>query len=155
MNATEKTLTALLDREAIRDLPLRYCDCVWRDDIDGLVDLFTPEGQFVVRLGERETVARGYDELRAVYLEGLAIKPRPYIHNHVVELTDERHARGRCYLDLRSEELDMAWVGAGYYDDDYEKVNAGWKFAARVFHILRFTEGRATEAMEKLRGANQ
>ena len=39
MSGTKELLQELLDREAIRDLPLRYCDCVWRNDIDGLVSL--------------------------------------------------------------------------------------------------------------------
>ena len=42
----EQQLAGLLAREAIRDLPLRYCDCVWRDDIDGIIDLFAGDGSF-------------------------------------------------------------------------------------------------------------
>jgi hypothetical protein len=32
---TEQIVTELADREAIRELPQRYCDCVWRGDVDG------------------------------------------------------------------------------------------------------------------------
>ena len=32
MRAWEELVMELADREAIRDLPVRYCDCVWRGD---------------------------------------------------------------------------------------------------------------------------
>ena len=41
---TEQIVTELADREAIRELPQRYCDCVWRGDVDGIVNLFADEG---------------------------------------------------------------------------------------------------------------
>jgi hypothetical protein len=33
----EQTVTELADREQIRELPQRYCDCVWQGDVGGLV----------------------------------------------------------------------------------------------------------------------
>ena len=27
----------------------------------------------------------------------------------------------------------MAWIGSGYYEDDYAKVGEEWKFASRRF----------------------
>ena len=50
--ATE--LAQLLAREAIRDLPVRYCDCAWRNDIDGIVDLFAADGSFTAVFDGRE-----------------------------------------------------------------------------------------------------
>jgi uncharacterized protein (TIGR02246 family) len=52
--SVEQTLIELADREAIRELPQRYCDCVWRGDIAGLVDLFTDDGAFIVVGRKRE-----------------------------------------------------------------------------------------------------
>ena len=46
--SVEQTVAELADRDAIRELPQRYCDCVWRGDIPGLVDLFTDDGAFIV-----------------------------------------------------------------------------------------------------------
>ena len=34
----EQMADELADREGIRELPLKYCDCVWRSDITGIVD---------------------------------------------------------------------------------------------------------------------
>ena len=46
MASIEEQVAALTAREAIRDLPKRYCDCVWRDDIEGITNLFTEDGTF-------------------------------------------------------------------------------------------------------------
>lgn len=143
MGDIEQAIRELLDRDAIRELPVRYCDCAWRSDIDGIVDLFTDDGLFVIKLPNgRETAAKGSEELHRSFSSGLEIKPRPYIHNHVVELIDAEHAIGRCYLDLRSGKFDMNWIGAGYYNDEYRKVGGRWKIASRIciFSALQMPE---------------
>jgi len=139
MKVVEEIVTELADREKIRDLPVRYCDCVWRGDVDGLVDLFTVDGSFVVKTANGETVQKGREALLKSYAESLRdLKPRPYIHNHVVELGDNGRATGRCYLDLRSEKYNMQWIGSGYYDDAYVKVGDDWKFVSRYFTAMNF-----------------
>lgn len=138
MKTAEETLAGLVDREEIRDLPARYCDCVWRGDVSGIVELFTVDGSFVVKAPEGEDIHRGREALLKIYTEGLRdLQPRPYIHNHVVELGYDGRATGRCYVDLRSEKRNMEWIGAGYYDDEYVKVGEHWKFASRYFTVLR------------------
>jgi hypothetical protein len=138
-------LQALLDREAIRDLPLRYCDRVWQNDIAGLVKLFAREGEFAMVVEGKTTSAVGHANLRKIYRQGLAIGPRPFIHNHVIEVVAPDRATGRCYLDLRSIKQQMEFIGAGYYNDDYVKLRGEWKFARRVFTALRF-DGPALQA---------
>jgi hypothetical protein len=134
MKTAEETLTELSDREAIRDLPVRYCDCVWRGDVAGIVDLFTDDGSFTIKGNEREVTTKGRDALLTMYSEGLRdLTPRPYIHNHVVELGYYGRARGRCCVELRNASRSMAWAGTGYYDDEYVKVGEQWKFSSRYF----------------------
>ena len=140
MKKMEEALKAMLDREAIRELPARYCDCVWRNDIDAIVKLFTPDGEFAIVTPDQTMRARGQRELLDFYARGLAITPRPYIHNVVVELGKKGRASGRCYLDLRSAQRDMAWLGAGYYHDEFEKHRGTWKFARREFFALKMEE---------------
>ncbi len=146
MKKMEEALKAMLDREAIRDLPARYCDLVWRNDIEGLVKLFTPDGEFAIVTPEQTMRAQGQTELLDFYARGLAITPRPFIHNVVVELGKKGRATGRCYLDLRSAKRDMAWLGAGYYHDEYEKHRGVWKFARREFFALRMEDMPAEAA---------
>ncbi|MBM4227584.1 MAG: nuclear transport factor 2 family protein [Gammaproteobacteria bacterium] len=140
MGKRKQTLQDLLDREAIRDLPLRYCDCVWRDDIPALVKLFAGDGEFVIRIGEQETSAKGHAALLEFYAQGLGIAPRPFIHNHVIDFDGGRKATGRCYLDLRSGKENMRFMGAGHYADTYVKEKGEWKFLRRHFTALRIDE---------------
>jgi len=134
MKTVEEKLTELGDREAIRDLPVRYCDCVWRGDVAGIVDLFTDDGSFTIKGHEREVTTKGREALLVMYNEGLRdLTPRPYIHNHVVELGYYGRARGRCYVELRNASRGMAWAGTGYYDDEYVKTGEQWKFSSRHF----------------------
>ncbi len=137
---SERQLAALLAREAIRDLPLRYCDCVWRDDVAGICDLFTADGAFIAVFNGKETTVAGRPALEAFYTKGLEMRPRPYIHIHVVELIDATSASGRCYLDLRSAKNDMGWLGAGYYEDRYALDDGQWRFKSRRFTALRMDE---------------
>ena len=134
MKSTDELVRELSDREAIRELPVRYCDCVWRNDIDGLVGLFADDAFFVVKGREREAVTKGRADLKKMYEQALGdVNPRPYIHNHVVELRGGNRAIGRCYVELRSAKSNMEWIGTGFYEDEYAKVGDFWKFASRRF----------------------
>jgi hypothetical protein len=132
----EQTVTELADREAIRELPLKYCDCVWRGDIEGIANIFAENGTFtVIDLKNQERSNTGRANLLKSFKEGLAAtSPRPYIHNHVIELKGNGRATGRCYLDLRTARDNFKWAGAGWYDDEYVKVGDEWKFQTRRFH---------------------
>src|SRR6266849_238294 len=98
----EQTVAELADREAIRDLPLKYCDCVWRGDIEGIANIFAENGTFtVIDLKQQERSNTGRANLLKSFKEGLAAaSPRPYIHNHVIELKGSGRATGRCYTSI-------------------------------------------------------
>jgi hypothetical protein len=136
---SNKTVTELADREAIRELPLRYCDCVWQGDIAGLVGLFADDGGFTIIGKDGETTKRGRAELEKTYKAALtAVTPRPYSHDHVIELKDGGRATGRCYVELRDASNNLGWLGTGLYDDEYVKVGETWKFhsrRARMVHM--------------------
>jgi len=125
----------LADREAIRELPIKYCDCVWRGDMTGIVDLFTPDGQFITKGLKRDHVASGREGLSKLYngLTGGSLTPRPYIHNHVLQLDGNGKASGRCYVEIRDQQKEFEWVGTGFYEDKYVKGGSGWKFQSRTF----------------------
>src|ERR1700691_1867430 len=106
---TEQIVTELADREGIRELPLKYCDCVWRNDMTGIVDLFASDGEFVTKGFKREHRATGREGL--LKLDGGLPQgersPRPYIHNHVIDLAGAGRATGRCYVELRNFNKNM------------------------------------------------
>ena len=138
MKTTDELVIELADREAIRELPVRYCDCVWQNDLKTLVELFAEDGTFVIKGREREATTKGRAELRRMYEQALGeTSPRPYIHNHVVTLQSKTKATGRCYVELRSAAREMEWIGTGFYDDEYMKVGDQWKFASRRFTSIR------------------
>ena len=136
----DKDLDWLVCREAISDLPARYCDCVWRDDMESLVALFAPSGTFVAIFDGIETIVSGRKALTEFYEVAVGFMPRPYIHNHVVEIVSKEFATGRCYLDLRSGRHNMDWLGAGFYEDEYVRIDSEWKFQLRKFTALRMEE---------------
>ena len=141
----EQIVTELADRDAIRELPQRYCDCVWQGDVDGIVNLFAEDGVFTIVGRKNENTARGRAELLKSYKEGLAsLTPRPYIHNHVVELKGSGRASGRCYVEFRDASNKMGWLGTGFYNDEYVKVGDRWKFQSRRVQLVH-GEGRMAE----------
>ncbi len=137
----DQIVTELADREAIRELPVRYCDFVWRNDIEGIVGLFTDDASFSIAARDSEITTTGRANLHKMYKDALAtVTPRPYIHNHVVELKGGGRATGRCYVELRDASNDMNWIGTGYYHDDYAKVGDQWKFQSRKFKAVRLDQ---------------
>ncbi|MGH7841321.1 MAG: nuclear transport factor 2 family protein [Candidatus Binataceae bacterium] len=128
----EQIVTELADREAIRELPQRYCDCVWQGDIAGLVNLFAEDGAMTMVGNNQETTNKGRAGLEKTFTAGLtALTPRPYIHNHVVELKGGGRASGRCYVEVRDASNKLDWLGTGFYNDEYVKVGDAWKFQSR------------------------
>ena len=131
MPDSDPALQALLDREAIRTLPVRYCHCVWQKDLDGYVNLFTEDGTFSTT-DPSLPGAQGHAGLRAMIADSLdAMQPRPFIHNHVVELHGADRATGTCYVEVRLRRDGKPWRMAGWYDDEYAKVGGEWKFKSR------------------------
>jgi hypothetical protein len=142
---TEQIVTELADREAIRELPQRYCDCVWRGDVDGLVGLFADDGVFTIINNGKEITNKGAAALQKTYKAGLAtLTPRPYIHNHVIDLKGNGHASGRCYVELRDASNNLSWLGTGYYHDEYVKVGDSWKFQSRRAQMVHMEPKLAT-----------
>ena len=136
METTDDLVREIAAREAIRDLSARYCDCIWRKDIDGLVSLFTEEGTFRVEGLEVEAISHGRAQLRKLYEKALdELDPRLFIHSQIIDLVGENRATGRSYVELFSAKYGMERVGLGYYEDQYAKVGAKWKFASRRYFL--------------------
>src|SRR5260221_3393969 len=101
MQTTDELMREVFAREAIRNLSARYCDCIWRNDIEGLVSLFTEDGAFIVEGREVEAISRGRAQLRKVYERAIAeISPRLFIHSSVIDLLCENRATCRCYSEV-------------------------------------------------------
>ena len=128
---TDTLVQEMLDREEIRTLPVRYCDCVWQKNIDGYANLFTADGTFGT---DDPTLPKGQGpvELKKLISGAMdTMKPRPFIHNHVVELLGPDRAKGTCYVEVRMTKEGKKWLMTGWYNDEYSKVGGEWKFKSR------------------------
>jgi hypothetical protein len=136
--SNETLIQEVIDREAIRTLPVRYCHCVWQKDVDGWVSLFSEDGA-ISATDSSLPRAEGRDALRKMISSGLdTSKPRPFIHNHVVELLGPDRAKGTCYVEVRLLRDGKKHHMAGWYDDEYVKVAGEWKFKSRRINIDSF-----------------
>ena len=130
-SSLQAQLQEVLDREAIRTLPQRYCHCVWQKDLDGYAALFTEDGTFGT---DDPSLPRGQgrQQLRGL-IEGALndLGPRPFIHNHVIELTGPDSATGTCYVEVHLLKEGKKWEMRGWYNDEYAKVGGEWKFKSR------------------------
>jgi SnoaL-like protein len=105
---------------------------VWRGDVAGIVNLYAEDGTFAIAGGGRDRTVTGRGNLLKTYGEDLSsLKPRPYIHNHVIELKGNGRASGRCYVEVRDAAKSMDLLGTGYYNDEYVRVGDEWKFQSR------------------------
>jgi hypothetical protein len=128
-------LKALVDTEAIRDLARYYAHWVWKANAVEAVALFCEDG--VMDMGDRDPLI-GRAALMSSYEATFAASIfRPFVHNHVIELNGDR-ATGTCYLDLRCTVEGVAMQGYGYYDDEYARTDAGWKFRKRGLNMLHY-----------------
>src|ERR1700733_8292912 len=109
MPGYEELLTELTDREAIRDLPVRYCDCVWQNALDAMIDLFAKDGQFISKGRKREFISKGHAELHKMYAGALGeVNPRPYIQSWCrFEKQDHRERAMLRRAAQREEEFRM------------------------------------------------
>ena len=120
-------LTAVEDRLAIGQLPIRYALAVDGRDIDSWVNLFVPDVD-CGRLG------RGREALRAYITPQVQTFYRSIhlICGHRVELIDATTARGKTYCRAEHEVGDKWEVMAICYDDHYAKVEGEWLFQRRA-----------------------
>ena len=144
----EARIRRLEDREAIRDLARQYAHCVWQHDIAGAVALFAEDG--VMDTGDRAPL-RGRAAILETYTEALSDAVfQPFVHNHVVSVRGDE-AEGTCYLDLRQTREGRSYIGSGYYEDRYRRIEGAWKFQSRklvLSYLVPLTEGWAETQAE-------
>ncbi len=111
----------------IQQLGIGYVVGIDRRDVDMIAALFVPD----VDCGHWGT---GPAAFRTMYLEndstfGTSIHQAT---NHLVNIEDDDHATGVCYLTAEQQMHDGTWARlAGAYEDKYERVEGRWLFRAR------------------------
>jgi hypothetical protein len=125
--------TGTADRTAdlveIEQLLARYAVTITRGDVEGLLDVFTPDGTYSA-FGDTFTLEQ-FPELVAAAPKGLFLTGT----SAVVFAVAPDAATGTqplCFVDHATHELRI-----GYYVDSYRRTATGWRLATRSMTFIR------------------
>jgi hypothetical protein len=114
---------------AIQQLACRYARAVDARDVDGLIEVFSPNVDFGPR-GKGEAGVRYFfsegPSMRAFY------RSMHQICGHVIDLIDTDHAKGTVYCRAEHEVGDKWIVQLIIYFDRYERIEGRWRIAGRA-----------------------
>ncbi len=120
------------DIAEIEQLLARYALGMTRDDIEAVVDVFTPDGTYSA-FGDTYAL-EDFPALVAAAPKGLFLTGTP-----VVEL-DGDAGRGQqtlCFVDQTTHDMRI-----GYYTDSYRRTARGWRLHTRSMTFLRRSGAR-------------
>jgi hypothetical protein len=139
--ADDGELRQALDELAIRRLQAAYGDAVTRRAWHELVPMFLPHCPVQLDLRDGTVLSRvGPVEIGA-FIAG-AIERFEFFEfallNAVIDVRGTDSATGRLYMwELRQDGDTHRWSNAfGLYEDEYQRVDGGWVFAARRYSSL-------------------
>ncbi len=117
----------LADVMEIEQLLARYAVGMTTDDIDAVVDVFTPDGTYsafgaTYGLGD-------FPALVAAAPKGLFLTGTP-----VVELDGDKGTGSQtlCFVDQTTHDMRIGW-----YTDSYRRTERGWRLQTRAMTFLR------------------
>lgn len=124
----------LSDRLAITDLIARYAVLVDTGRWDDVAALFTPDAR--IDFSAFGAPVMGVDELRSFLAESLAVfrRTQHLMGLPVVDVAgDTATARTPCLNPMVIDDGDRttAWLIGLWYDDEFHRTDAGWRFSAR------------------------
>jgi hypothetical protein len=147
-----RAVRRLEDREEIRDLHNRYCFIQDRghsshaeEDVKAFLELCA-EGVVWDNSPDGSRAYRGRDAV-AEYLRSLWRRfdsCMHFVHNLSITFESETTARGRSSFDAAGDIDGEAFVAAGYYEDEYVRTEAGWRFVLHrevPFFFVKVKEG--------------
>lgn len=99
----------MLDREAIRQLPIAHARFARTRDVEGMVGLYA----------------------KNAVIEVPSVDPRLCIHGHHFEMLERDRAEGSVYIEITIGGKGLHESHFGCYRDDYVKEEGVWKFRSR------------------------
>ena len=122
-------LADLADVIELQQVLARYAVGMTQDDIDAVVDVFTPDGTYSA-FGATYTL-EDFPALVAAAPKGLFLTGTP-----VLDLDRERgEGTGHqtlCFVDQTTHDMRIGW-----YTDTYRRTDAGWRLRTRAMTFLR------------------
>jgi hypothetical protein len=122
-------LTARTDDIAeISQTLARYAVTITQGDIEGLLAVFTPDGSYSA-FGDTYPLAQ-FPALVAAAPKGLFLTGLP-----AIDFTGPDAATGTqplCFIDHSTHDMRI-----GYYNDTYQRTEAGWRLRTRAMTFIR------------------
>ena len=133
-----------LNREAIKELRIRYSALLDGGDTDRLGEVFTDDAELRVTVGAFRGLAEIKSNLGAAYasFDTQQRKHYPFVHavvNHEVSLTSATTATGCCYLlDLVTDRPSGShpFLLVGRYLDEYALIDGEWRITRSELDVL-------------------
>lgn len=116
----------------IEQLLARYAVAMTKDDVEAVVQVFTPDGTYSA-FGDTYPLA-DFPTLVAAAPKGLFLTGTPALELDGDEGTGEQPL---CFVDQANHDLRI-----GYYTDTYRRTAAGWRLRTRSMTFLRRSGGR-------------
>ena len=111
----------------IEQLLARYAVGMTKDEIDAVMDVFTPDGTYSA-FGDTYALA-DFPRLVAAAPQGLFLVGPPEIDLNGDEATGTQPL---CFVDQTNHDMRI-----GYYNDTYRRTDKGWRLATRSMTFLR------------------
>ncbi|MCG9697668.1 nuclear transport factor 2 family protein [Shewanella sp. Isolate11] len=139
-----KRINALLDREEIRQLRIRYSQLLDQGQAEKMEQVFTEDAEVKVTVGSMKGLAAIKQGLKQAYhtFDTQNRAHFPFVHaitNHDISLIDENHASGSCYLLDFVTDRDPSqhpFLLLGHYVDQYVRVQGEWRISNSELDIL-------------------
>jgi SnoaL-like domain len=122
----------LADTIEIEQLLARYAIGMTKDDIDAVIDVFTPDGTYSA-FGATYTL-KDFPTLARAAPKGLFLTGTP-----VVELDGDQGTGQQtlCFIDQTTHDMRIGW-----YSDTYRRTAHGWRLHTRAMTFLRRSGAR-------------
>jgi hypothetical protein len=140
----EARLERLMDRVEIEGLLAAYADVVTRRTFAELDDLFLPDCPVDIDTHRGEPLhlvgGRGVGDFVGPAIERFDFFEFVILNARVL-VDGTNVASGRLYMcEIRHDrETNRRSEAFGLYEDRYQRVDGGWRFAARSYHTLART----------------
>jgi len=128
------------DREAIRDLRIRFADAANRRQFDQFASLFTESGRWAIP--DMQAHFEGRPAIRGgiAHMLGLWELFIQFSHDGPIDV-DGHVVAGRSYVqEIGRFVAGGSQFNCSVYDDRYEREDGMWKFASRTYHFLYVDE---------------
>ena len=116
----------------IEQLLARYAVSMTQDDIEAVIEVFTPDGTYSA-FGDTYTLA-DFPTLVAAAPKGLFLTGPPVLELDGDEGTGQQTL---CFVDQTNHDMRIGW-----YSDTYRRTPAGWRLRTRSMTFLRRSGSR-------------